>query len=115
MSFDKEKPIKKETVGIASYYANKFEGRKTATGDVFRQKGFTAASNFFPLQSIVRVTNLDNGDTIIVRINDRMHPRMAQIGRVIDMSRAGSDSLKYTSKGLQRVSVLKLDSIYTPL
>lgn len=106
-----DKPIKKEKVGIASYYANKFEGRRTATGDIFRQKGFTGASNFFPLQTMVKVTNLDSGDTIIVRINDRMALSMSRIGRVIDLSTAGADSLKYKSKGLQRVSVIALDSI----
>lgn len=103
-----------ERTGTASYYHNKFEGRRTATGDVFRQKGYTAASNFFPLQTMVKVTNLDNGDTIIVRINDRMAQSMSRKGRVIDLSTAGADSLKYKAKGLQRVSVIKIDSIYNP-
>lgn len=107
--------VRKEKFGIASYYANKFEGRKTATGERFRQKGFTAASNFFPLHTMVKVTNLDNGDTIIVRINDRMALSMSRKGRVIDLSRAGADSLKYFKKGLQRVSVVKLDSITSVL
>lgn len=108
MGFNDTEPKKKEKIGTASYYANMFEGRRTATGDIFRQKGFTAASNFFPLQTMVKVTNLETCDTIIVRINDRMHPRMAAIGRVIDMTKAGADSLKFFKKGLVKVSVVQI-------
>lgn len=111
-SFTSKLPDKKEITGTASYYANKFEGRKTATGDVFRQKGFTAASNFFPLQTFVKITNLESGDTLIVRINDRMAPSMAKKGRIVDLTRAGADSLKFYKQGLLRVSVQPLDSVY---
>jgi rare lipoprotein A len=59
--------------GQASYYANKFEGRKTATGEIFKQNQLTAACNVLPLGTWVRVTNLSNGKSVVVRTNDRLH------------------------------------------
>lgn len=68
--------IGKAIKGTASYYSQKFEGRKTATGAIFRNAKFTAASNHFKLNTLVRVTNLKNNKSVIVLINDRMHNRM---------------------------------------
>ncbi len=59
--------------GTASFYANKFEGRKTSTGEIFSQKKMTGASNILPLNHWVRVTNTRNNLSIVLRINDRMH------------------------------------------
>ncbi len=91
--------------GTASYYASKFEGRKTATGEVFRHAYYTAASNFFKLNVWVRVTNLINGKSAIVRINDRMAPSMASKGRVIDLTKIVAEELKIISKGIAKVKV----------
>jgi rare lipoprotein A len=91
--------------GIASFYAAKFEGRLTATGEVFKQKLFTAASNLYKLNTWVRVTNLRNGKSVIVRVNDRMHPNMLKLGRVIDLSHTAAKSLEMTGHGLQKVKV----------
>ena len=88
--------------GIASFYDNKFEGRKTANGEVFSQKKMTAASNTLPLNSWVKVTNLSNKRSVYVRITDRMHHRNK---RLIDLSRSAASSLGYTGKGLTRVKV----------
>jgi len=88
--------------GIASYYHDKFEGRVTANGEVFSQKNLTAASNTFPLNCWVRVTNLSNRKTVVVRIIDRMH-RLNK--RVIDLSRTAASKLDFISKGLTRVKV----------
>jgi len=88
--------------GTASYYANKFEGRKTATGEIFSQKKMTAASNILSLNTYVQVTNLHNHKTAVVKITDRMHPKNK---RLIDLSRAAAKKLGYTGRGLTKVKV----------
>jgi rare lipoprotein A len=88
--------------GVASFYSDKFEGKKTYTDEIFSQSGLTAASNTLPMHTWVRVTNLRNRQTVIVCINDKMHPRNR---RIIDLSRAAADSLGYTGSGLTRVRI----------
>jgi rare lipoprotein A len=88
--------------GTASYYANKFEGRKTANGEVFSQKKFTGASNILPLNQWVRVTNMRNHLTVVLRITDRMHKNNS---RLIDLSKSAAKKLKYTGYGLAHVRV----------
>lgn len=87
--------------GTASFYANKFEGRETANGEIFSQKKLTAACNVLPLGTWVRVTNLRNGRVVTVKINDRLHFRMK---RVVDLSRAAALLLHHTD-GLIKVKV----------
>lgn len=88
--------------GTASYYANKFEGRETANGEIFSQKKLTAASNTIPMNTWVRITNLRNKRSVVLRINDRMHPRNP---RLIDLSRSAAQRLHYTGRGIVRVKV----------
>lgn len=88
--------------GTASFYANKFEGRKTANGEVFSQKKFTGASNILPLNQWVRVTNTRNNLSVILRITDRMHKNNK---RLIDLSKSAAKKLKYTGYGLAHVKV----------
>jgi rare lipoprotein A len=88
--------------GTASFYANKFEGRKTATGEIFSQKKLSAASNILPLNHWVRVTNIKNNLSVILRINDRMHKNNK---RLIDLSKSAAKKLKYTGNGLAHVKV----------
>jgi rare lipoprotein A len=88
--------------GTASFYANKFEGRKTSTGEIFSQKKMTGASNILPLNHWVRVTNTRNNLSVILRINDRMHKNNK---RLIDLSKSAARKLKYTGYGLARVKV----------
>jgi rare lipoprotein A len=88
--------------GTASFYANKFHGRETANGEIFYQSGMTAACNVLPLGTWIRVTNLRNGRTVIVKVNDRLHPRMK---RVVDLSKTAARQLGYTGEGLTRVKV----------
>lgn len=95
----------KKIKGIASFYSKNLDGTKTATGEVFKNSKFTGASNNLKLNTWVRVTNLSNGNTVIVRINDRMHPRMAKKGRVIDLSRAAAAELDFMKKGLTKVQL----------
>lgn len=95
----------KKIKGIASFYSKNLDGTKTATGEVFKNSKFTGASNHVKLNTWVRVTNLSNGNSVIVRINDRMHPRMAKKGRVIDLSRSAAAELDFMKKGLTKVQI----------
>ena len=88
--------------GTASFYANKFQGRVTANGEIFDQEKMTAACNVLPFGTWIRVTNLRNSRSVIVRINDRLHPRMT---RLVDMSRIGAQKLNYVGAGLARIKV----------
>jgi rare lipoprotein A len=92
--------------GQASFYANKFHGRKTASGEVFSQEKLTAACNVLPLGTWIQVTNLKNGKFIVVKTNDRLHPKTK---RLIDLTRVGARKLGYMSKGLTRVKIEVLD------
>ena len=98
----------KKLNGTASFYANKFNGRPTATGEVFTQANLTAASNFFKFQTWVRITNLLNGKSVVVRINDRMHPDMAKKGRIVDLTKAAAKELGCAFTGLIKVMVQKV-------
>jgi rare lipoprotein A len=88
--------------GVASFYANKFEGRKTYTDEIFSQSKLTAASNTLPMHTWVKVTNLRNNRSVIVRVNDKMHPRNK---RLIDLSHAAASRLGYTGRGLTHVRI----------
>ncbi len=91
--------------GLASYYGNKFHGRRTSSQEVYDMYAFTGAHKTLPLPSFARVTNLDNGKSIVVRVNDR-GPFHA--GRVIDLSYAAAVKLGYRDKGTARVEVRAL-------
>jgi rare lipoprotein A len=96
----KTKP--KVLYGTASFYSNSFHGKRTASGEIFSQKKFTAACNVLPLGTWIKVTNLRNGKSVIVKTNDRLHVRMT---RVVDLSKAAADKLNYVKSGLTRVKV----------
>ena len=91
--------------GLASYYGNKFHGRRTSNLEVYDMYAFTAAHKSLPLPSFARVTNLDNGKSVTVRVNDR-GPFHA--GRVIDLSYAAAVKLGITQRGTGRVEVRAL-------
>ena len=91
--------------GIASFYSKSFDGTLTATGETFNNRKLTAACNLFKLNTIVRVTNLRTGSYVLVRINDRMHPKMLQKGRIIDLSQVASKRLIINSKGIIKVAI----------
>src|ERR1700752_3371490 len=88
--------------GTASFYSNSFNGKKTANGEIYSHKKMTAACNVLPLGTWIRVTNLRNGKSVVVKTNDRLHSRMK---RVVDLSREAADKLKYVKSGLTRVKV----------
>jgi rare lipoprotein A len=88
--------------GIASWYGDHWQGRKTASGTRFDVKKLTAAHRTLPLNTRVRVTNLDNGKSVIVLVNDR-GPYVD--GRVIDLSTAAARRLGMVKKGLVPVKI----------
>ena len=89
-------------IGKASYYASKFHGRRTANGEVFSNKKMTAAHLKLPFGTIVKVTNLDNGRTVIVKVNDRGPHTKAFI---IDVSQAAAKELGFYTKGVAKVEI----------
>lgn len=88
--------------GNASYYADKFNGRRTANGEIFRQRKKTAASKTLPFGTIVKVKNLSNGKTVKVRINDR-GPFVQ--GRIIDLSKKAARKIGMIRAGVQPVQL----------
>jgi rare lipoprotein A len=91
--------------GMASFYGKKFHGRLTSNQEVYDMNAFTAAHRSLPLPSYVRVTNLDNGKSVVVRVNDR-GPFHAN--RIIDLSYAAAVKLDFIRKGTTRVEVRAL-------
>jgi len=99
--YPKEQPDYDET-GVASWYGTQFHGRLTANGEVFDRTAISAAHPTLPMPVNVRVTNLENGRSIVVRINDRGPFKK---GRVIDLSERAADLLGYKQEGTARVRV----------
>ncbi len=91
-----------DATGIASWYGRGFHGRSTANGEVYDMRAMTAAHRTLPMPSLVRVTNLENGRQVVVRINDR--GPFAR-GRIIDMSRRAARLLRFERRGTARVRV----------
>lgn len=89
-------------VGIASWYGDKFHGKPTATGEIYDKNDMTAAHKTLPLNSMLHVTNLENGRTLMVRLNDR-GPFIGD--RIIDFSEAAAKALGTQGKGLGKVRV----------
>jgi len=92
--------------GVASWYGKKFHGRKTANGERYDMHAMSAAHKTLPLPTMVRVTNLDNGRSVIVRVNDR-GPFVKS--RIIDLSYAAARALGYDKKGTAHVRVQTLN------
>ncbi|MBU0885113.1 MAG: septal ring lytic transglycosylase RlpA family protein [Gammaproteobacteria bacterium] len=95
-----------QAVGPASWYGTKFHGQATANGETYDLYGMTAAHKTLPLPSYVRVTNLENGKSAILRVNDR-GPFYSD--RIIDLSFAAAKKLGYAESGTARVKVEGID------
>nr|WP_243454178.1 septal ring lytic transglycosylase RlpA family protein [Oceanisphaera pacifica] len=91
--------------GKASYYGGRFHGRKTASGEIFNKNILTAAHRTLPFGTQVRVTNLNNNKSVVVRINDR-GPYAK--GRIIDLSEQAARQLKMIRAGVVKVKVERL-------
>ena len=94
-------------IGLASWYGPRFHGRRAASGEIFNQHQLTAAHRRLPFGTQVKVTNLDNGKSVLVRINDR-GPYVK--GRILDLSRAAAHELEMTEDGTVRVKLEILSS-----
>jgi rare lipoprotein A len=99
--------VKQTTVGEASWYGRDFNGKTTASGHTFDETKMTAAHRTLPLGSKAKVTNLDNGKSVEVEINDR-GPYAK--GRILDLSHAAAKALGIGDHGTARVSVEPLES-----
>ncbi|GAA5032487.1 hypothetical protein GCM10011506_23750 [Marivirga lumbricoides] len=93
--------------GIASFYADKFDGKLTASGEKYDHKKLTAAHKFLPFGTLIKVTNLSNNESVEVRVNDR-GPFVE--GRVVDVSRSAAEKLKFTAQGLTEVEIEVVDA-----
>jgi rare lipoprotein A (peptidoglycan hydrolase) len=88
--------------GYASYYSYEFHGKKTANGEIFDKDKLSAAHRTLPLGTIARVTNLKNGKSIILRINDR---GPFKSGRILDVSYAAAVQLDFVKEGITKVRI----------
>lgn len=88
--------------GTASYYAPKFQGRRTASGEVYVKDSLTAAHKLLPFGTVLRVTNQKNGKTVLVQVNDRL-PGSSK--RVIDLSYAAAKEVDMIREGLVKVTI----------
>lgn len=91
--------------GTASFYSKSLEGTKTSNDETFSHKKLTCASNRFKIGTWLRVTNISNGKSVVVRVNDRMHPKMDKKGRIVDLSYEGAKKLAFIKKGITKVKV----------
>jgi rare lipoprotein A len=104
----KTKPFQ---VGTASWYGSTFQGKPTASGEPYEMYNMTAAHLTLPMGSYVKVTNLRNGKSVVVRVNDR-GPVVP--GRIIDVSYGAAQALQFQHRGLQRVRLDLVDGSQMP-
>ena len=101
------KPLStKPVIGIASFYSDKFTGKRTASGEKFNNSAMTAAHKTLPFGTHMKVTNMRNKKSVVVRINDRGPHKK---GRVIDLTQAAAHKIGFGSHGLAKVKLEILD------
>lgn len=98
----------KTTQGLASFYASKFNGRKTTSGEKFHNHNLTAAHKTLKFGTMVKVRNLKNDSVVIVKINDRLPKRSK---RTIDLTQRAAKQLNFIKAGLAKVEITVLDSL----
>lgn len=91
--------------GRASFYASHFHGKRTSSGEVFKHDNLTAAHKTLPFGTLVKVTNLSNDSTVVVKINDRLGKKSASI---IDVSMKAAKQLNFMRKGHTKVTLVVL-------
>ena len=102
-----KKPVVK--YGTASFYAKKFNGRQTANGEIYNSEKYTAACNLLPLGTWIKVTNLHNDKSVIVKVNDRMN---AKNKRLVDVSKIAAHDLAFSGEGLTHVKIEVMDNFH---
>ena len=97
-----------EEVGSASYYNNRFHGRKTASGECYYKHKYTCAHRYFPFGTLLKVTNPRNGKSVIVKVNDRgpFHHK-----RIVDLSYQAADDLGIIKHGVAQVRLEKIEGM----
>ncbi len=88
---------------VASFYHSKFEGRKTAKGEIFSNKNLTAAYNHVPLGTMLKITNIKNNKSVIIKVNDR-----CGIDSRIDLSQKAFSSIAELKSGIIKVKIQKI-------
>lgn len=99
---NKRQQYKPHQIGYTSYYAHKFHGRPTASGEIFDMNGLSAAHRELPLGTIIRVTHLGNGKSIILKVNDR-GPFVE--GRILDLSLGAAKELDMIKEGVAKIMI----------
>ena len=94
--------------GMASYYAEKYHGRQTASGEIFNTHDMTAAHKKLPFGTKIKVTNIANGKSVIVRVNDR-GPFVK--GRIVDLTYAAAQKIDIVKTGVAKVTVEIIEKI----
>jgi rare lipoprotein A len=92
--------------GTASFYHNKFDGRRTSSGEVFKQSLYTCAHKTYPFGTMLKVTNLSNDSTVVVKVNDRL-PKHSK--RCVDLSMIAAKQLNFVGKGLTKVRIERVE------
>jgi len=105
-SNNKDLRLKDFQIGIASYYSDKYEGMKTANGEIFSQSKLTVASNKYKFGTKLIVFNPENKKSVIVRVNDK--GGFDKYDRIIDMSKASADSIGILNKGIAKVFIQEI-------
>jgi rare lipoprotein A len=95
-------PVLESQTGVASYYSGKYDGKKTTSGEIFRKNELTAAHLKYPYNTVLRVINLLNNKSVIVRINDR---KPDFNGRIIDVSYGAAKKLEMLKNGITEVKL----------
>jgi rare lipoprotein A len=96
----------RQDTGTAVYYSDRYEGRPMANGEIFDQEKLTASHKSYPFDSRVRVTNLANNESVVVRVTDRPGPASKAL---IELTRAGAEKLGYLGEGTAQVRVELLE------
>ena len=99
-------PYQRSQTGLASYYGPGFHGEETASGEIFDQNEMVAAHRTLPLGTVVRVTNLENGRRVVLRVIDRgPYGKNYRKGTIIDVSKGAARRLRFIRDGLVKVKV----------
>ncbi len=102
----KDTPALARDTGYASFYGNAFEGKKTASGEIFHSAEMVAAHPKYPLGTKAIITNLENGDTVHIRINDRGPTKVnRREGVIIDLSKGAARKIRMVGDGRVKVEV----------
>jgi rare lipoprotein A len=101
-----------EETGVASYYSDIFDGRKTASGEVYSKDDLTCAHKTLPYGTLLRVTSLKNSNSVVVKVNDR---GPYSHGRIVDLSRAAAEAIGLVKAGKMDVKIQQIDMSELPL